>query len=400
MGVRLLTQFLPPAEYGTVTLMLGIVAFAMTALCTPLTQAVMHFYPSMASAGSLGALRASLERCLGFAYRWGMLAFAIGAAAVSLFVKEGWLLSALLAALLLSDSWRSVHWSILNSQRRQSEYAMWASIDAWGRPLLATAAIFFLQKSAATVVGAYLAVSIALLTMFSRTTWKAAATPGKDSHADAQLWKYALPLIPLGLISWVNNLGDRYLIGATLGLGSAGVYAAIYGLSSMPFMAVSGTIEQALRPVYQCAVTAGNLEHARKILGIWLAMVIAICGLGVLIYALLHDGIARLLLGARYRYAADIMPWIAAGYAIRSVSYVFERVCYANGRTRDVLVIQVCAAVVTAIATPVGALGWGLMGAAVAVPVYFSAQLAAAIYFARRSQADRAPALSLASGST
>jgi O-antigen/teichoic acid export membrane protein len=229
----------------------------------------------------------------------------------------------------------------------------------------------------------------------------AAASGAADGRAmDVQMWKYAVPLIPLGLIGWVNNLGDRYLIGATLGLAQAGVYAAVYGLSSMPFMAVGGTIEQALRPVYQSAVVDGNSEHARKIFGLWLFAVSAICACGVLLYAGFHDEIARLLLGESYRYAAKIMPWIALGYAIRSVSYVFERVCYAYGDTKQVLIIQIAAGAVTLVATPAGALVWGLKGAAVAVPIYFSAQLAAAIYFSRHAQAGPPQALKLASDST
>jgi Na+-driven multidrug efflux pump len=77
------------------------------------------------------------------------------------------------------------------------------------------------------------------------------------------------------------------------------------------------------------------------------------------------------------------MPWIAAGYALLILAHVFERVCFAHGRTRLVLLVQVSAAVAGVTATLVGTLGWGLDGAARAVPACFLVHLAVAAAAAR-----------------
>jgi O-antigen/teichoic acid export membrane protein len=199
------------------------------------------------------------------------------------------------------------------------------------------------------------------------------------------MWAYALPLIPLGIVGWASSLGDRYVIGGALGVADAGVYAAVYGLASIPFMIVGGPAEQALRPVYQTAVSAGDWARAHRILAIWLAGVVIVCALGVLAFAFGHRLLAGLAVGKPYRHASALMPWIAAGYAVRSVSYVFERICYAYGQTRRVLVTQVCALLATLIATPLGVFTLGLKGAAMAVPLYFSVQLLVAMMLARRT---------------
>ncbi len=70
----------------------------------------------------------------------------------------------------------------------------------------------------------------------------------------------------------------------------------------------------------------------------------------------------------RQRHASGLMPWIASGYAIRATSYVFERVCYAYGATRRVLLIQLCAVIATFALTPLAVITLGLKGAAMAVP--------------------------------
>jgi O-antigen/teichoic acid export membrane protein len=205
---------------------------------------------------------------------------------------------------------------------------------------------------------------------------------------DARMWSYALPLVPLGVISWASTLGDRYIIGGLLGVADAGIYAAVYGLSCLPFLILNGTVEQALRPIYQTAVTRAESSRARRILGIWLAVVVGLGSFGLLLFVLGHDILASLFVGKPYRSAASLMPWIAGGYAIRATSYVFERVCYAFGRTRRVLAIQLCAVAAAVALTPAGVVSFGLLGAAMAVPAYFSVQLAVAVVVARRTMRE------------
>jgi len=395
-GVRLLTQFLPPAVYGVVALALGASTLALGLISTPLTQAAMHFHPGMQTQGKGRELEKSLLRILARLAPWVLLL--VGGAVIVCARRQLGAPVAIAAAgvLFCIDSLRSASLSLLNSARRHRRYALWTAIDAWSRPLVATGAVLLLSGSPEVVLFAYVGVAAVLLAMFSGGQWTQSPpvsehySPSQRRALDGRMWSYALPLVPLGIINWASNLGDRYIIGGTLGLAAAGLYAAVYGLSSYPFMLVGGTVETVLRPVHQAAVTSGDHARARSVLILWLALVGGICSLGVVALALGHYIVARLFLGPSYRSWSILMPWIGLGYAIRSTSYVFERVCYAYGRPRRVLAIQLFAAVATVIATPIGVLVWGLMGAAVAVGVYFTVQLTAAIVFARRTLREAA----------
>ena len=392
VGVRLLTQFLAPPEYGAVTLALGSSTLALGLIATPLTQAAMHYFPAARAEGSDHELERSLLRLYARLAPWLLVVVAS-----AVWVCARWHIAAPLSiaaagVLLCLDSLRSVGLSLLNSARRHRRYTLWMATDTWGRPLIATMAVLLFGASSSTVLAAHAAVAGTLLIMFSAPRWtqlRFASGPvysGPQRRAlDVRMWAYALPLVPLGIINWASNLGDRYIIGGTLGLASAGVYAAVYGLSSMPFMVVNGTVENALRPVHQAAVSAGHHARAGRILRLWVAVIVGICSLGAILLAFGHHLLAELFLGRAYRSWSILMPWIGLGYGIRASSYVFERVCYAYGQSRRVLATQLWAAAATVIATPVAVLRWGLMGAAVAVSVYFSVQLAAAIVFARRT---------------
>ena len=391
VGVRVLTQFLAPAAYGTVSLALGVSVLAISLVAAPLTQAAIHFYPSVIVDGSVRELLSSVLHCYRAMAPWVALATLVGAVAYVLSGQGTPLLVALLTLLLASDCWRSANLSLLNAARRQRRYALWMACDAWSRPLAAVGAVLVLGQSPVAVLAAYLLVSVLLVSVFSYRLWpREAGSPASNSAErsqrwNARLWQYALPLIPLGIISWASTLGDRYVIGAALGVADTGVYAAVYGLASIPFMIVNGTAEQALRPIYQMAVSRGDRARAREILTLWFGGVVSVCCLGVLFFVFGHELLASLVVAKPYRRASGLMPWIASGYAIRAASYVLERVSYAYGKTRRVLITQLCAVAATAIATPLGVFTLGILGAAMAVPVYFAIQLATAAILARRT---------------
>jgi O-antigen/teichoic acid export membrane protein len=389
VGVRILTQFLSPEGYGVVSLATGLSVLAINLVAAPITQAAIHFYPGVVANGSASELLAAVLRCYRTMAPW-IAATALVGGGVYLFYGHGSAtLIVVLGLLFACDCWRSANLSLLNAARRQERYGLWMAADAWSRPLAASLVVVWVGTSPALVLASYLVVSMCLLVTFSRGLWPAegmlvlAAQRAKD--LDTRMWAYALPLVPLGIISWASTLGDRYVIGGLLGLADAGIYAAVYGLSNSPFMILNGMVEQALRPIYQTAVTRGDHARSRRILAIWLAVVISAGLAGVAVFIIGHDLLASLFVGKQYRGGASLMPWIGAGYAIRATSYVFERVCYAFGKTRRVLAIQLCAVVATLALTPAGVITLGLKGAAMAVPAYFSVQLIAAVFFACRT---------------
>jgi O-antigen/teichoic acid export membrane protein len=389
VGVRILTQFLSPEGYGVVSLAAGLSVLAINLVAAPITQAAIHFYPGVVAAGSASELLAAVLRCYRTMAPWIMVTALVGGGAYLFWGHGSPALIVVLALLFASDCWRSANLSLLNAARRQQRYGLWMAADAWSRPLAASLVVVLVSQSPVLVLASYLVVSVCLLVTFSHGLWprEGVPTPAAEraQDLDTRMWAYALPLVPLGIISWASTLGDRYVIGGLLGVADAGIYAAAYGLSSTPFMILNGMAEQALRPIYQTAVTRGDPARSRRILAIWLAVVSGAGLIGVAVFVAGHDLLANLFVGKQYRSGASLMPWIGAGYAIRATSYVFERVCHAYGKTRRVLAIQICAVVATFALTPAGVITFGLKGAAMAVPVYFSVQLAAAVFFARRT---------------
>jgi O-antigen/teichoic acid export membrane protein len=187
----------------------------------------------------------------------------------------------------------------------------------------------------------------------------------------------------MAALGWMNGVGDRYLIGAMLGLEQAGIYAAVYGLVSRPFLMASGIVELTLRPVYNHLVVEQSHREADRLLLRWLLTVTCMVGAGFAGIAIFSHLIVNLLLATKYRSGVNLMLWIAGGYALLAISDVFVKVCYAYGYTRAILMIQVVGAILSLVLAIIGIKMFGLVGAAMAVPVYFGIMLIITIMASR-----------------
>jgi O-antigen/teichoic acid export membrane protein len=282
--------------------------------------------------------------------------------------------------------------TFLNAERRQRAMALLVTTDAWLRPIAAVALVWTFGAHGANVVGGYLAGCVIALTVFrlvARVTERShprpvtALLPLTDiSH---RLRNYALPLTALPLIGWVSGQADRYLLGGITGVAAAGMYAALYGLASKPFLMFSAGAETALRQPYYARATAGNNVAERRAIAMWLAAVTGVSLVLWLLFALFHFEIAALLLAAEYRTHSVLMAWVAAGYMLLSMAQVLERVCYAHHDTRGVLWVEASGATLSVVVAAPLVYAYGIEGAAWAVPMYFGAQLLIAAARARRA---------------
>jgi len=398
MGLRVITELVPPAIFGAVALALGVVALAHGLAVGPLMQAALRFYPDLARDGR----EADLRRATLFALRKPafvtLIALATLGAGWTLYQpQDAWLVT-LSIALFGAEAARSLEITFLNAARRQRTMALMIAADAWLRPIAAVALVWTFGASGAAVVAGYLAgcvLALAGIRFAGSATGQLDARPASASPAASdiprRLWTYALPLTALPFIGWVSGQADRYLVGGLAGVAAAGLYAALYGLASKPFQMFSASVELALRQPYYATASAGDHAAERRALALWLAAVTGVSLALWLLFVLFHSEIAALLLAAEYRTHSVLMAWVAAGYVLLAMAQVLERVCYAYHDTRGVLWVQASGAALSVlVAAP---LIWfhGIDGAAWAVPVYFGAQLLIAAARAHRAWRRRAP---------
>ncbi len=424
VSVRLLTEVLPPASYGQLVLLLGLATLAFNFSAWPLLNAAMRFRAEFTDPTGAALLRRESVKML----RWSLLGMgAVVMIAGAAFGPTAGLpvwVGVVLVCVVLADTARTYETSLLNAARRQKAMALWRASDAWGRPLLAVAFVLAFAGGAPLVLLGFALATGGICLVFARlitlegkqadadqptTTGEpesgpgpvpttsgapeaAEPTRGDEAPARAQhglgarsledapslrrrIWTFVLPLLPIAGLTWITSVGDRYILAALLSLEAAGIYAALYAVVSRPFLMLGGFLDTWLRPRFYEAAAKRRWQQFGRIIAFWVALALAIGTFGVVCFVVLSDIVALVLLAEPYRAAADLMPWIAVGYALNTVSQVFLRVCFAFERTELVLWIRCFAAAAALIISIPLIASYGLWGAAVAVPGYLGAQL-------------------------
>lgn len=376
VGVRIVTEVLNPNVYGSLALLLGIVALAQNATCSPLNQVAFRFHADMRGPGEVTWLRRKI-----FGWLVGLLGILalcfVGAGLVfgPMVSHSAWTFF-LLGLLLAVDAIQLFEIGLLSAARRQRAVAVWRAAVAWGRPIFLLIAVWVWRPTVeAALLGYSAAVGLAVLAAklsSARLEGEGADPTPPELKGDIgqDMLKYGLPLIPLALVGWVTSLGDRYFLGGLLGMESVGIYAAAYGLIHKPFQMAEGLLSQTLLPAYNRAVSEGNEVHQSGLFRKWILAAGTLAIVGVASVYILRIPLTRLCLAEPYRQASQIMPWLALGFAVMSVGRVFEWRLYAMKRTRAVLCGHTLSALAMIGITIPFILRWGIQGAAAACPLY------------------------------
>ena len=341
VGVRVLTESLSPALFGRYKLALAGLSLVTGILVRPFVQYVMRAYHD---AGSAGAGADFLTR----AGRWfgrgvGGLSLAAVAAGSLLDGAGGPLSLAELVgvgAVLTLQSLVAYDQSICITRGRQRAAETLAIGPAWLIPV-AVAALVAVELSLWAVL---LGHAGALALIVGGRRWRdrpterglAAAGVREGGIETARAWAYAWPLMVAGGLSWLLHESDRFILGYYHGGAAVGLYAAACGLAAAPFTAAAGAVAQVMySPVF---AASARRRGAFVLSGPMLAGTLLVGAGGLLVIWVWGDGLAHLVLAENYRDGvADLLVWIALGYACFGVAMSFDLAAYGAGRTTHLM---------------------------------------------------------------
>nr|WP_305888595.1 lipopolysaccharide biosynthesis protein [Methylomonas sp. SURF-2] len=379
-GTRLLTELLSPDVFGRVALQSGFVALGVAVFSYPFICAGMRMLPECRNRRQRTALHQAVFGLSARATALAMAALLLAGSLYRRFDTGEMGLYALTALLLAVTARRELGIQLLIGERRQRGASLWQTTDSLLRPLAALALVSWFGPNPGAVLLAYILASV-----LSNTLWSLIHDAEADESADLRpsaaaalkndVWRYALPLIPMELVFWLNGVGDRYLIGYMLSAAEVGLYAAGYTLINEAFNRGAMVLLRTFQPAYFQAFAAGNGREAFAILKWWLSAVLAMGTVGTGLVMLCRDSLSGLLLAETYHAAAGLMPAIALGSALHALGSVLAQPLLARKNTRALLKGRLCGAVAAAVSLPLLVSVYGIQGAANANPVYFGIEM-------------------------
>jgi O-antigen/teichoic acid export membrane protein len=179
--------------------------------------------------------------------------------------------------------------------------------------------------------------------------------------------RYGAPVSAMAPIGWIGAYLDRYVIGATGGSASAGVYAAVAGLVGRPYAVTTAVLTNYFRPaLFRERTTRAGMVERRRVEWRWIAVAATIGLFGAAGVGVFGGMASSLALARDYRDGAPaIMIVLSLSQTFTIMTHAADNAALSAGASARLLRIQVVLVVFALVAVPLGALRFGALGAAV-----------------------------------
>lgn len=230
------------------------------------------------------------------------------------------------------------------------------------------------------VVGRLYATSIISI-VISAILWIKLYVKGR-TVINIKYWKYSLklslPLIGYAFAAQILNVSDRMMISKMVGNDAVGIYSTLYTVSSISLLVWSAINSSFIPYLYQ------NIEKKEnKIKELSLALMGAYAIIAVMLTFLAPE-IVKILATKEYYEAIYIMPPIAAGVFLTSVSNMYSNLLIYHKKTNYIMYSSIIAAIVNLILNYICIKTFGYMAAAYTTLIAYIVLAVTQAMFARK----------------
>ncbi|MEN9874443.1 MAG: hypothetical protein RL186_1340 [Pseudomonadota bacterium] len=322
--VAILTRVFSDADYGRFTLVFTTTTIAHYLTLTWVEAAAARFYGTADSNGDKPDHFATLLVSFGLS---GVVYIVLAIGFLLWWPADG----AMTLALATGASviiFRSLVTVALETRRMAQQAKQFALGEAIYTLLTFALGIVFVTALSMGPEGPFVAMTLAALVVIALEgpNLLASAKGGQASLSRAATYfRYGAPLSAGLLLHILLSSGDRYVIGAYLGEGAVGVYAAGYQVASRVLEMIFSWANMAVTPLLIAAYERGGEAEARRVAPFGYALRLGVGAPAAVGIAMLAQPICAILIGEALRdRAAEIAPWIAAAALLAGMSAYFS----------------------------------------------------------------------------
>ncbi|CAN5543543.1 hypothetical protein BH23ACI1_BH23ACI1_26750 [soil metagenome] len=370
MGVRILTELLPPTIYGELALAMTVVAFAQMAIQQPLFEGSRRLFPAAAEAEQTAAfLEAMWHLALRVSVTLGGVGL-VGLASLAAARAPAWLgLAAATCAVTIISTWSMPISGILNATRRRALIAGHEGAQQWLRFGVAAVLVWWIGPRSSVAMAGY-AVAAALVLgshgWFLRRMLPAGHAAARDAVVND--WKtrivtYAWPFAAWGAALAVQFASARWALQMFDAPESVGLFAALHHVGYYPVLLMVGVLSKFLSPVIfnraGSGEDAGRNRGARGLGKLLVASALGVTLIATAVALLAYDLIFALLVAPEYRSVAWLLPLQVLGSGLFASSQAASVLPMVATNTASLLKPKIFSA---ALGTALNLLGAGLYG--------------------------------------
>jgi len=378
--VRVLTDYLEPAQYGQLALGLTVAGLVNQVVMGGVTAGIGRFYTIAAEKDDLPGYRHASRQLMGYATAVVVLIALVLIAGLLWLGYSQWVgLAAAALVLSVLSGYNASLSGIQNAARQRAVVAFHGGLDAWLKILLAIGVMLWLGSSSAAAVLGYalssLLVTGSQLFFLRRLIGPQGGKRQSSANWRHQMWAYSWPFSIWGVFSWAQQASDRWALQAFATTQEVGMYAVVFQLGYAPIGLVTGMAMTFLGPIlYQRSGSA--TDHTRNASVHRIAWRITFIGLLVtaLVFVLtflLHEWIFHMLVAAKYRVVSYLLPWVVLAGGIFAAGQMLSLKLMSEMKSTVMIAAKIGTAILGVSLNIFGAAQFGLEGV-VAALVCFS----------------------------
>lgn len=404
IGVRLLTERLRPAVFGTVALGLTIVTLTQQLVVGPLCNGLMRYFTVASQRQQFESYFAAGRRLV------LMAAMGIGGAGLLASTSAQVLGASRWASLIISATFLAVIStgvqaldSIQNAARQRTIVAWHDGIGAWLRYGVAILLITIFSPSAPIALTGYAVAAmiegVSQYGFFSSRVRPLSANEHTVTREEMgasimAIYRFSAPFAIWGGFTWARLSCDRWLLDAFADTQSVGLYAVLYQIGYFPILILTTATVQFLAPILFSR--AGDASNSGNVLASvatnrrLVHVAIAASLIGAALASILHRPVFELLVGPEYRSVSRYLPWMILSGGLFAAGQLAGLVPMVRLNSRELLFPTTATAVLGIVATAIGARFFGIPGVVAASVVFSLAYLGAMMRLSTMNTSTRA----------
>lgn len=329
--VRVLTEYLAPAQYGQLALGLTLAGLVNQVAMGGITAGIGRYYSIASEKQALGSYLLASRQLLG---QVTVAVVVVGVLLIAGLLYAGasqWGAMAT-AALVLSilTGYNAAISSLQTAARQRAVVAFHSGLDAWLKIGLAVGAMAWLGTSSAVVLMGYacssLLITASQVFFLRRTVSTAQARPTDPRTWVQQIWAYSMPFSIFGAFTWLHQASDRWALQSFASAVELGQYAVLYQLGFTPIALLTGMAMSFLGPIlYQRSGDATDPTrnaHVNKLAWRTTQGCLLIALLASLLTLAGHEWLFGMLVAVEFRSYSNLLPWMVLAGGIFAAGQV------------------------------------------------------------------------------
>jgi len=366
-GVKILTHFLDPLEFGRLALANTVVLLIGTNLFGPLGQGLMRFWSISQERGQVKEFAITSKH-----YARILTAIILGVSLIFLIFSSftGWVgwpvlitVSLLVGAL---TGFLGLRLSVLLAARKRKIVALVNTGSAFLKPLIAVLFVILIVSSADYVMWGYFVAT--LITVCAVEYWykktvghalRSSAPTGNTKTVSGSLGKeiltFAWPFCVWGIFGWIHQSCDRWSLQAFHGPDVVGAFSVIAVLAVYPLIFGANFLSNLFLPIaYERAgnlTSSTSIQSANKVLYLMTGAYVIGASILILLFLFFHNEVVLLISNVNYTELSFLLPGLTAAWAFFYLGQMFSGFGLLANKPKKYILPILVSAIIAAITT-------------------------------------------------